>query len=210
MPMRRLIAGIGLFIEFLGFFVVGRTAGAETPLLSDFFSGRRDSAKVSPATMPQFWLTDASIFIHNAASVVSGIFRERKLGFRDVGLLANQARAASKLLARARSSLRTLEANAEASNPEAVPAIRSAVRELAQARKKLVGALRQGASGKNSQGIEVIALRPVLAHLKAAQRRLPAVARRYLDGGGALTFIPLDGDPSDRGMAGVSRAGRGK
>lgn len=154
--------------------------------------------KISPATMPQFWLTDASIFIHNAASVLSGIFAEQRLGTRDSELLANQARTALHLLVRARESLRMLEANAEASNPGAVVAIRSALAEVTAAENKLAtGTLRPGK------------LRPVLAHLRiAARKQMPVVAQKYLDRNAALAFIPLDGpEQAGRNMAGVSRSG---
>lgn len=198
---------LGAFLAFsilIALPVAGAAARAGRPL-PDQNLIHAPRSKVSPATMPQFWLTDASIFIHNAASLVSGIFKEERLGSPDSDLLGNQARTAARLLARAHGSLRALEANARASNPAAVAAIRAAIVELGAARRGLAEGAAQ--AGSRLRGRIFVAIQPILAHLRAAQKRLPRVARQYLDGDAALTFLPLDGMPApSRDMAGKSPA----
>lgn len=130
------------------------------------------------ASIPQYWIADASLFIGNAANTAQTLAMEQGLNVASPEVLGNQAQFLVTAVNRALASLNELQQSAEASNPGAVSEIRSAIGHLVAAQAQAA----QLADAANSGGLGPkfeTAMRSTFNHLASAERGMNAVGRAY-------------------------------
>jgi hypothetical protein len=135
-------------------------------------------SSTAPAPVPQYWLADASLFVANAGNAAQTLANEQTLGVQAPSVLGNQAQFLLAATERAISSLASLQANAEATNPKAVPEIRSAMEQLTAAKgqaQQVLDAANAGTIGPSHQST----IRSAYEHLQSAERNMAAVGREY-------------------------------
>jgi hypothetical protein len=176
-------------------------------------SGETESATeqgrtgAAAAPVPQYWLADASLFVANAGNAAQALANEQSLGVQAPSVLGNQAQFLLAATDRAMSSLQALQANAEATNPHAVPDIKAAMDELNAAKGQAKQALEAATSGTFGPSHQAN-IRSTYEHLQAADRELAGVGRAY--GTPGFTIAMTRGFvPTGRGM-GVGIGGGGK
>ncbi len=82
------------------------------------------------APTPEYWVADASIFLHSAVTTAEILEQEASLEQHSGEILGNQAQFLHSSISRAINSLETLQADARESNPQAVSSIDRALTQL--------------------------------------------------------------------------------
>ncbi|APR84805.1 Hypothetical protein A7982_10154 [Minicystis rosea] len=130
------------------------------------------------ASAPQAWIADAALFIGNAANTAHVLGVEQGLHAHAPQILGNQAQFLTTATNRALTSLIALQQNAEATNPSAVPEIRSAVGHLVAAQAQAAQVADAANAGVLGPTFDT-AVRATLGHLAAADRSVSAIGRAY-------------------------------
>jgi hypothetical protein len=132
----------------------------------------------APAPVPQYWLADASLFVANAGNAAQTLANEQTLGVQAPSVLGNQAQFLLASTDRALSSLQSLQANAEATNPKAVPEIRAAIEQLNAAKGQAQQVLEAANTGTLGPGHQST-IRSAYEHLQNAEREMGMVGKSY-------------------------------
>jgi hypothetical protein len=130
------------------------------------------------APVPQYWVSDASIFIRNAANTARTMTREQSLNVQAPQVIGSQAQFIVNSTGRALADLNGLLQNAEATNPSAVPQIRQAMAELVAAQTQAHQVFQQASQGDLAPGYAAT-LQTALTHLQASERQLGQIWQAY-------------------------------
>jgi hypothetical protein len=177
-------AGVSGQNEATGGFVLGPLEGGAMGVGQGYGAGIGEVGELGkpsaaqPAPVPHYWLADASLFVANAGNAAQTLANEQTLGVQAPSVLGNQAQFLLAATDRAISSLQALQANAEASNPKAVPEIRAAMEQLHAAKgqaQQVLDAANSGTLGPSQQSN----IRSSYEHLQNAEREIGTVGRTY-------------------------------
>jgi len=133
---------------------------------------------LSNAAVPQYWITDASIFAINAANTALGMLNESELSVQDVNVFGNQAQFLNSAINRANSDLQSLMQSVNTTNPSVVPQVKDAIAQLTAAAdqaKQLLSVSSQGNLGPSY----MTSIQSTVDHLMAAQESLTAIAQAF-------------------------------
>lgn len=132
----------------------------------------------SAAPVPQYWVADAIIFTSNAARTAAVMIAEGNVNVIAPQIIGNQAAFLRVAIARAVSDLQALEANANLTNPPAVPVIRGALGHLFAAQAQ-ANALSETAAVGGLGPTYQVTLQATLSHLRIADGMIRNITRIY-------------------------------
>lgn len=130
------------------------------------------------ATVPQYWIADASIFVANAYDTAGVMEKEGRFNVQAPGILTQQAQYVLNCAARALQDMGALQENSLATNPQALPAIRYIIGQLEAARAQAGMAAQTTSQGQLGPTYQVT-VQSAMAHLGRALKALPAVGKAY-------------------------------
>jgi hypothetical protein len=146
------------------------------PLLG--FDAANAAILINSAPVPQYWITDASIFIQTAMNMVQGMLVEAQLNVIDPAVTGNQARFTTNSIGRAQSDLNDLLQNALDANPSAVAPLVNSIAYLTAASAQAHRASQVSNTGQLGPTYKVT-LRSALNFLNEVSGELQTVATNY-------------------------------
>lgn len=129
-------------------------------------------------TVPQYWISDADIFIGNAAHTARVMMREQRIHVESPMVVSDQAAFIMNATGRALRDLRALRVSASSAKPAAVPSVRNAEAQLARAEWLARQVSMSAGRGHISSSYQAN-LQSAYTHLRAAADHLNGAARFY-------------------------------
>lgn len=133
---------------------------------------------IHSAPVPQYWISDADIFIGNAAHTAAVLAGEGRFSVQSPQIVGDQASMMVNAINRAIQDMQSLNSNAQQSNSQALGSIQNTIAHLQAALAQAKQAV-QTAQSSNVGPTYQVAMQSALRHLGSAANSLAQVGSDY-------------------------------